>query len=75
MKELAFKIIDIFIYKYDKRLVKEIKGKFTTFGKTLPFIYEDTLVEIIKKLYIEFNSQFLIMPWMYVFFNEDLALA
>ena len=75
MKELAFKILDIFIHKYEKKLKKpNIMGNFASFGSSLSLIYEDTLIEIIKKLYVEFNTQFLIMPWVYVFYNEDLAM-
>ncbi len=59
MKSLTAKLLDIFVYKYEKKLNKGIfnirsSDKASSFDAALSLIYEDTIVEWIKSIFIDF---------------------
>ena len=73
MQSLGAKLLDIFVYKYDKKLSK---GQFNfqstqSFDSALSLIYEDTLVEYVKLIFIELNAQNMLIPWIYLFYNAE----
>jgi len=88
MKGLTTKILDIFVYKYEKKFEKgkfSIKqGKdansstlseksYTTFEQALSLIYEDTLVEWVKMIFVDLSSQNILIPWVYLFYNDEFC--
>jgi len=44
----------------------------TTFESALPLIFEDSLIEYIKHLYITLNGFNMQIPWIYVVQNKEL---
>jgi hypothetical protein len=63
MRSLTVKILDVFVYKYEKKF---LKGNFnirstssergSSFEQALSLIYEDTLVEWVKMIFIDLNT-------------------
>ena len=80
MRSLALKIMEVFVYKYEKKF---LNGNFnvrggggigslnSTFDSALSLVFEDTLVEWVKMIFIELNSQNIMTPWIYLFYNND----
>lgn len=51
---LVNKIMDIFIYKYEKKLkAGHWYGNFKNFDTALSVIYQDTIKDILKNLFID----------------------
>jgi hypothetical protein len=81
VRSLTLKILDVFVYKYEKKFLKgnfNIRSSSTgpgqnnhSFETALSLIYEDSLVEWVKMLFIELNSQNILTPWIYLFYNND----
>ena len=44
----------------------------TTFESALHLIYEDSLTEYIKQLYINLNTMNIQIPWIYIINNKQL---
>ena len=44
----------------------------TTFEATLPLIFEDSLLEYIKTLFIKLSGHNIQIPWMYIIQNSTL---
>ncbi|CDW73956.1 UNKNOWN [Stylonychia lemnae] len=87
MKNLTAKLLDVFVYKYEKKLAK---GNFnlgngflssaqnisqqnnqSTFDQVLSLIYEDTFIEWVKMIFIDLNAQNILIPWIYLFYNDN----
>jgi len=45
----------------------------STFEQALSLIYEDTLVDWVKMIFIDLSSQNMIIPWIYLFYNEEFS--
>lgn len=97
-RSLAVKILDVFLFKFEMRLIEndyrnftpqnsnyqqyhidEAKREFdftdnpgTTFESSLPIIFEDTLIEYIKQLYVRFSTFNMQVPWIYLIQNKDI---
>ena len=74
---LTNKIIDLFVYKYEKKLEKSVASrKYDSFERALTTIYEDTILDMVKQIYLSLGSQNIIIPWMFMVYtkNEDLNL-
>jgi hypothetical protein len=65
MRSLSMKIMEVFVYKYEKKFNKgnfNVRGggsgnpSGSTFDSALSLVYEDTLVEWVKMIFIELNS-------------------
>jgi hypothetical protein len=67
MRSLTIKIMDVFVYKYEKKFLKgnfNVRGggsgfsssTSSSFDSALSLVYEDTLVEWVKMIFIELNS-------------------
>jgi len=44
----------------------------TTFESALPLIFEDSMIEYVKHLYITLNGSNMQVPWIYIIQNKDL---
>jgi len=79
MRSLTLKILDVFVYKYEKKFLKgnfNIRGtgqQGHSFEQALSLIYEDTLVEWVKMIFIDLNTQNILTPWIYLFYNNDFT--
>ena len=76
-EKLANKIIEIFCHKYEKKLLKDvISRKYDSFDSALSTIYEDTISDMVKRLFLNLGSQNVIIPWMFLVHssNADLHL-
>jgi hypothetical protein len=66
-EKLCNKVIELFVYKYEKKLVKEVVSrKYESFDAALTTIYEDTISDMVKRLFLNLGSQNVIIPWMFL---------
>jgi len=55
-EKLVNKIMDIFIYKYEKKLRAGVKyGKYDSFQSALSLIYLDTIKDMLKSIFIDLS--------------------
>lgn len=68
---LCNKIIDIFVHKYEKKLEKKVEArKYDTFDSALTMLYEDTISDMIKQLFLNLGSQSIIVPWLFLVYTK-----
>lgn len=74
-EKLCNKIIEIFAHKYEKKLLKDvIARKYDSFDPALTTIYEDTISDMAKKLFLNLGSQNVIIPWMFLVYTSDVDI-
>jgi len=74
-EKLCNKTIELFVYKYEKKLEKEIVSKkYDSFDSVLTKIYDDTISDMIKKLFLNLGSQNIIIPWLFLVHTGNVDL-
>jgi hypothetical protein len=74
-EKLCNKIVEIFAHKYEKKLDKDVVArKYDSFDTALTTIYEDTISDMAKKLFLNLGSQNVIIPWMFLVYTSDVDI-
>ncbi|CAI2368870.1 unnamed protein product [Moneuplotes crassus] len=74
-EKLANKIIEIFAHKYEKKLEKDIVARnYKSFDWVLTTIYEDTISDMVKRLFLNLGSQNVIIPWLFLVHTSDIDI-
>jgi len=80
MRLLAVKLLDIFVFKNEKKLrksnaqpFKSSKSCIDAFEQALPLIFENVLIDYVKSAFIDFNSENMMVPWIYLCYNKEFS--
>lgn len=75
MQQMAARLLEIFTYKYEKKLLKGVFNfkSVALFDQALPVILEDTMINYVKQIFIDLNIQHIQIPWIYLFYNNTFS--
>jgi len=78
---LCNRILDIYVLKKEKILAQggnlqglaSNKSSTVAFESALPFILENVLIEFVKSAFIDIAAESMMVPWIYICFNNEFS--
>ena len=76
-KYLCQRLLDIYVIKKEKILTsgnfQGLSKNNSSFEAAIPLILENVLIEFVKSAFIDFQAESLMVPWIYICFNNEFA--